>query len=53
MYEKYPRVKFILSGSRYSLVKSDTASLLTGRNILLQIEPFSFSELFDSAQGGL
>ena len=44
MYEKHPRVKFILSGSRYSLVKSDTSSLLTGRNILLQIEPFSFQE---------
>ncbi len=43
-YEKHPRVKFILSGSRYSLVQSDTASLLTGRNILLQIEPFSFAE---------
>lgn len=44
MYEKYPSVKFILSGSRYSLVTSETASLLTGRNILLQIEPFSFAE---------
>jgi uncharacterized protein len=43
-YERNPHFKFILSGSCQSLVKASTASLLTGRNIQIDIYPFSFSE---------
>lgn len=43
-YEFSRQAKFIVSGSRRSLVDSDTATLLTGRNVQFDIYPFNFSE---------
>lgn len=43
-YEFNKKVKFIVSGSRRSLIDSDTATLLTGRNVQFDIYPFNFSE---------
>lgn len=43
-YERKADIKFVLSGSRKSLVESDTATLLTGRNVLVEVYPFNFSE---------
>jgi hypothetical protein len=43
-YERNEDIKFVLSGSRKSLIKSDTATLLTGRNVLIEIYPLNFHE---------
>ena len=43
-YEFDKNVKFIISGSRRSLVESDTATVLTGRNLQFNIYPFNFCE---------
>ena len=43
-YERREDIKFIVSGSRRSLMQSDTASVLTGRNIQFDIYPFNFYE---------
>lgn len=43
-YERKSDIKFVLSGSRKSLVESDTATLLTGRNVVVEVYPFNFAE---------
>ncbi len=43
-YERKEPIKFILSGSRRSLVESESATVLTGRNIEVDIYPFNFYE---------
>jgi predicted AAA+ superfamily ATPase len=43
-YEHKEEIKFILSGSRKSLIESETATLLTGRNVLVEIYPLNFYE---------
>lgn len=43
-YERQEPIKFILSGSRRSLVESESATVLTGRNIQIDIYPLSFYE---------
>lgn len=43
-YEKQDLIKFILSGSRRSLVESESASVLTGRNVQIDIYPMDFNE---------
>lgn len=43
-YERREDIKFILSGSRKSLIESDTATLLTGRNVLIEVYPLNFYE---------
>jgi len=43
-YERREDVKFIVSGSRRSLVQSETSTVLTGRNIQFDIYPFNFYE---------
>ncbi len=43
-YERKEDIKFILSGSRKSLIESDTATLLTGRNVVIEVYPLSFYE---------
>ncbi len=43
-YEFNRNIKFIVSGSRRSLVESETATLLTGRNVKFDIYPFNFYE---------
>ncbi len=43
-YEFNKNIKFVVSGSRRSLIESDTATLLTGRNVRFDIYPFNFYE---------
>ncbi|MBI4035682.1 ATP-binding protein [Candidatus Daviesbacteria bacterium] len=43
-YERKEPVKFILSGSRRALVESESATVLTGRNVVLDIYPLNFYE---------
>lgn len=43
-YEFDKRTKFIVSGSRRSLIEGKTATLLTGRNVQFDIYPFNFYE---------
>lgn len=43
-YERKEDIKFVLSGSRKSLTESDTATLLTGRNVLVEVYPLNFHE---------
>lgn len=43
-YEFDRNTKFIVSGSRRSLVEGETATLLTGRNIQIDVYPFNFYE---------
>lgn len=43
-YELKEDIKFILSGSRKSLIESETATLLTGRNVLIEVYPLNFYE---------
>lgn len=43
-YEFDKKTKFIVSGSRRSLVEGETATLLTGRNVQFDIYPFNFYE---------
>lgn len=43
-YERKEDIKFVLSGSRKSLIASDTATLLTGRNVLVEVYPLNFYE---------
>ena len=43
-YERKDPVKFILSGSRRSLVESESATVLTGRNVQVDVYPFNFYE---------
>lgn len=43
-YEFNKNVKFIVSGSRRSLIDSEAATVLTGRNVQFDIYPFNFYE---------
>lgn len=43
-YEFNRNIKFVVAGSRRSLIDSETATLLTGRNVQFNIYPFNFYE---------
>lgn len=43
-YERKEKVKFILSGSRRALVESESATVLTGRNVKIDVYPLNFYE---------
>lgn len=43
-YERKEPVKFILSGSRSTLVESESATVLTGRNVRIDVYPLNFYE---------
>ncbi len=43
-YERQEPVKFVLSGSRRSLVQSESATVLTGRNVQVDVYPLNFYE---------
>lgn len=43
-YERQESIKFILSGSRRSLVESKSATVLTGRNVQIDVYPLNFYE---------
>jgi len=43
-YERKDDIKFILSGSSRSLIEAESATVLTGRNVQIDIYPFSFYE---------
>ncbi|MBI2601167.1 ATP-binding protein [Candidatus Daviesbacteria bacterium] len=43
-YERQEPIKFILSGSRKSLVESESATVLTGRNVQVDVYPLNFYE---------
>jgi len=43
-YEKKENIKFVLSGSRQSLIESEVPRLLTGRTVRFDVYPFNFYE---------
>lgn len=43
-YERQEPIKFILSGSRRALVESESATVLTGRNVQVDVYPLNFYE---------
>jgi predicted AAA+ superfamily ATPase len=43
-YERQENVKFIIAGSRQSLIESEASTLLTGRTVRFDIYPFNFYE---------
>lgn len=43
-FERKENIKFVISGSRQSLVESEVATLLTGRTVRFDIYPFNFCE---------
>lgn len=43
-YERKEAIKFILSGSRRSLVEAESATVLTGRNVQIDVYPLNFYE---------
>lgn len=43
-YERKETIKFVLSGSRRSLVESESATVLTGRNVQIDVYPLNFYE---------
>lgn len=43
-YERKENIKFVISGSRQSLIGSETSTLLTGRTVQFDIYPFNFYE---------
>lgn len=43
-YEFNKNLKFVVSGSRRSLIESEAATVLTGRNVQFDIYPFNFYE---------
>ena len=43
-YERKENVKFVISGSRRSLIESESATVLTGRNVQVDVYPFNFYE---------
>lgn len=43
-YERQESVKFVLSGSRRSLIESESATVLTGRNVQIDVYPLNFYE---------
>ena len=44
IYDRNEDIKFIVSGSNASLLSKELSTLLTGRNITLEIKPLSFEE---------
>ncbi|MFT4311710.1 MAG: ATP-binding protein [Candidatus Woesearchaeota archaeon] len=44
VYDRNEEIKFIVSGSNASLLSKELSTLLTGRNITLEIKPLSFEE---------
>jgi predicted AAA+ superfamily ATPase len=43
-YERKEEIKFIISGSRRSLIEAENATVLTGRNVQIDVYPFNFYE---------
>ena len=43
-YERRENIKFLISGSRRSLIESESAEVLTGRNVQIEVYPFNFYE---------
>lgn len=43
-YERKEPIKFIFSGSRKALLESESATVLTGRNVLINVYPLNFYE---------
>lgn len=43
-YERKENIKFVISGSRQSLIESETSTLLTGRTVRFDVYPFNFYE---------
>lgn len=43
-YERKEPMKFILSGSRRALIESESATVLTGRNVRVDVYPLNFYE---------
>lgn len=43
-YERKEPIKFIFSGSRKALFESESATVLTGRNVLIKVYPLNFYE---------
>lgn len=43
-YEREEPIKFVLSGSRRALVESESATVLTGRNVRIDVYPLNFYE---------
>ena len=43
-YEKKENIKFVISGSRQSLIESEASTLLTGRTVRFDVYPFNFFE---------
>lgn len=43
-YERKEPIKFVLSGSRTALVESESATVLTGRNVRIDVYPLNFYE---------
>ena len=55
-YERQDKIKFILSGSRRALIEGESATVLTGRNVLINVYPLNFYEYlliknFEIAEG--
>ena len=47
MYDSQKNIKFVISGSSSALVSSEFSTLLTGRNLLIEVFPFSFKEFLE------
>lgn len=43
-YEHEENIKFILSGSQKSLIEAEAKTVLTGRNVQIDVYPFNFQE---------
>ena len=43
-YEHKENIKFVLSGSRRSLIEAEAPTVLTGRNVQIDVYPFNFYE---------